>query len=284
MIRSVLSAGTLPGLTLYPGPPRVVILRRLRYKALGNPARPLRPQTPADKPMNDISKIIDINPILAMDEGQSQVELEGLLANYLQHRTELAASAPSLESLRVELDIAETLLGLRRNPEAWDTARAVFDQCVTLEAWQEAVETCDILYRTELDKSIVALGNGVWLAVTYPIRPQTSVTLLHHIVDETPDKSDGGAVAAAVAHYIADLRSEGKDHESLTFLTAQILARVAKRHRGIEGQEMLNTWMEILQLNDPAELLPRLGKMLEVMVDGDWWYDRDALRAKLPQD
>jgi hypothetical protein len=232
--------------------------------------------------MNDITKIIDGNPIFAMDDRQSQAELSRSLDQH-RHRLEaLPPQAPALERIRIELDIAEALLGLQRMQEAWDRARPLVDQSVELEAWQEAVEACDILYRTDLDGNIVALGNGVWLAVTYPVKPQTSVTLLHHIVDETPDKSDGGAVAAMAAHYLADLRTEGKEHDSLTFLTAQILARVAKRHRGIEGQEMLNTWIEILQLNDPNELLPRLGKMLEVMVDGDWWYDRDALRAGLP--
>ena len=232
--------------------------------------------------MSDITKIIDGNPLFAMDDQQSQEELAGLLKQHRRRLAELPAETPDLERIRVELDIAEALLGLQRMQEAWDIARGLVDRGVALEAWQEATEACDILYRTDLDKNIVALGNGVWLAVTYPIRPQTSVTLLHHIVDETPDKSDGGAVAAMAAHYLADLRTEGKEHDSLTFLTAQILARVAKRHRGIEGQEMLNTWIEILQLNDPNELLPRLGKMLEVMVDGDWWYDRDALRARLP--
>ena len=58
------------------------------------------------------------------------------------------------------------------------------------------------------------------------------------------------AVAAMTAHYIADLRTEGKEHESLTFLTSQLLAQVAKRHRNIEGEEYLNTWIEILELND----------------------------------
>lgn len=234
--------------------------------------------------MNDITKIIDGNPIFAMDDHQSQSELQGLLAQHRQRLAGLPATASALERIRVELDIAEALLGLQRTQESWDTARAAFDRCVEQEAWQEAAEASDILYRTDLDQNIVALGNGVWLAVTYPIKPQTSVTLLHHIVDETPDKSDGGAVAAMAAHYIADLRTQGKEHDSLTFLTAQILARVAKRHRGIEGQDMLNTWIEVLQLNDPNELLPRLGKMLEVMVNGNWWYDRDALRAKLPRD
>jgi hypothetical protein len=234
--------------------------------------------------MNDITKIIDGNPIFAMNDQQSQAEIRSLLAEHQQRLAALPADAPAVERIRAELDIAEALLGLQRAQEAWDSARATFDRCTAQEAWQEAAEACDILYRTDLDQNIVALGNGVWLAVTYPIKAQTSVALLHHIVDETPDKSDGGAVAAMSAHYIADLRTEGKDHDSLTFLTAQILARVAKRHRGIEGQDMINTWIGILQLNEPSELLPRLGKMLDVMVDGNWWYDRDALRAKLPQD
>lgn len=229
--------------------------------------------------MNDS---IQDNPILAMDEGQSQAELEAMLARHQQDLATLPADAPAGQRERLELDIAEALLGLRQAQAAWDRARASLDRCVAAELWQEAVEACDILYRTELDGAIVALGNGVWLAVTYPIKPQTSITLLHHIVDETPDKSDGGAVAAMAAHYIADLRTEGKEHDSLTFLTTQILARVAKRHRGIEGQDMLNTWIEVLQLNDTAELFKRLGKMLDVIVDGNWWFDRDALRARLP--
>jgi len=92
----------------------------------------------------------------------------------------------------------------------------------------------------------------------------------------------GWAVAAAVAHYIADLRAQGEDHENLAFLTGQVLAQVAKRHRGIEGQEMIETWMEILELNDPETLLPRLARILDAIVGDNWWYDRDAIRAKLP--
>jgi len=107
--------------------------------------------------------------------------------------------------------------------------------------------------------------------------------MLQHIVDETPADSDGGAVAAMAAHYIADLRTEGKEHESLSFFTTQMLAGVAKRHRGIENdQEMMDMWIEMLGLNDAKELLARLAAMLDVIVGDNWWVDRDALRAKLP--
>jgi len=88
------------------------------------------------------------------------------------------------------------------------------------------------------------------IAITYPVPAQLTVAMLQHIVDETPDDSDGAAVAAMAANYIADVRTEGKEKESLTFFTKQILAGVAKRHRNIEEPEMINTWIEILELND----------------------------------
>lgn len=228
----------------------------------------------SDQPGND-------NPILAMDTQQSRGELEQLLAGHQQHLESLPAAA-TVDRARVQLDIAEALRGLGRNEEAWQQARAAFDVFVDNELWQEAVEACDILYQTDQPESIIALANGTWLAVTYPINPNTTVAMLHHIVEETPDRSDGGAVAAAAAHYIADIRTEGQAHESLTFFTSQILGQVAKRHRDIEDPQMLNVWMEALQLNDPGEFLPRLSQVLEVIVGDNWWYDREALRARLP--
>jgi hypothetical protein len=62
-----------------------------------------------------------------------------------------------------------------------------------------------------------------------------------------------------------------------------MLAAVAKRHRGIENDpEMINTWIEILELNDVNALLSRLAAMLDAIVGDRWWVDRDALRAALP--
>ena len=190
---------------------------------------------------------------------------------------------PPVERARVQLDIAETQLALLNKKEAWDTARTLFDVFIEQQAWQDAIETCDVLFQCEQAESLAALGNGVWLSVTYPVPAQLTVAMLQHIVDETPDDSDGAAVAAMAANYIADIRTEGKEHESLTVFTRQMLAGVAKRHRGIDNDpEMINTWIEILELNDVEALLSRLAAMLDSIVVDNWCVDRVALRAQLP--
>ena len=227
-----------------------------------------------EKPLQDV--------ITGLDAGESQARLEKELMSRRQHLRELPENCNPMDRARIRLDIAAILLGLGRSKEAWRETREVFDMFIEQEHWQEAVEACSIMYQADQEYSIAALGQGVWLAVTYPVDPQLTVSMLHHIVDETPDHSDGGAVAAALAHYIVDLRAEGSVREDLKFFTGQKLAQVAKRHRGIEDEEEINIWMEMLQLNDPSELLPRLARILDIIVEDQWWIDRDALRARLP--
>jgi hypothetical protein len=218
-----------------------------------------------------------------IDLSESRPSLQALLNEHEAHLRALPDDCPPVDRARVKLDIAETQLALLQKVDAWNTARELFDVFIGEQAWQDAIETCDVLFQCEQPESLAALGNGVWLAVTYPVPAQLSVAMLQHIVDETPDDSDGGAVAAMAANYIADVRTEGKEHESLIFFTQQMLAGVAKRHRGIENDpEMINTWIEILELNDIPSLLERLATMLDAIVGDHWWVDRDALRAQLP--
>ena len=217
-----------------------------------------------------------------IDLSESRPSLQALLNEHEAHLQALPDDCPPVDRARVQLDIAETLLALLRKEDAWSVGREIFDVFIEQSAWQDAIETCDVLFQCEQAESLAALGNGVWLAVTYPVPAQLTVAMLQHIVEETPDDSDGGAVAAMAANYIVEMRTEGEEQESLAFFTRQILAGVAKRHRGIEEPEMINTWIEILELNDVKELLPRLATILDTIVGDNWWVDRDALRAELP--
>ena len=218
--------------------------------------------------------------VLATD----QAAMEQRLAELQLQLAGMTSDAPLIERAHVLLDMGEALLGLERQAEAWEKVRPLVEPLVEAGAWQEAVEACDILYRSEQDESIVALGHGVWMGVTFPIQAHTTVGMLNHVVDETPEDSDGAAVAAMVAHYIAGLRTEGRERDNLTFLTNQVIAKVARRHRGIEDQETLETWIEMYELNNIERLFPRLALIINAIVGDRWWFDRDEVRARIPEE
>jgi hypothetical protein len=111
--------------------------------------------------------------------------------------------------------------------------------------------------------------------------PALSATLLHRVVDETPDDSDGAAVAATTAMFLIDLRAEGQQKENLSFFAGQILGNVARRHSQVETQQQFDQWMERLELKEPDKFLPRLRNVVDVLVQDDWWFDREALQAQL---
>ncbi|NOQ70052.1 MAG: hypothetical protein GQ573_08090 [Gammaproteobacteria bacterium] len=230
------------------------------------------------------NKELDELLIESSSPDQSKQDIQHYLEKKQAAYEALEANAEPVDRARLQLDVAEALIGLGRADESWEKARSALDTFIELEQWQDAVESCDVLYQSAQPASLVALAHGVWLSVTYPVDPQLTVNMLGYVVDETPATADGAAVAATTAHYIADVRAVDDQHKSLTFLTKQMLANVAKGHSEVEGQEALTAWMERLELLDPDVFLPRLSLVLGAIVPVDeWWFDRDALREKIPQ-
>lgn len=222
---------------------------------------------------------------IAIDQAFNVLEHEDSQALLNAHQRQLAEmndDTPAQERYSLLLDIASDLLALQRNQDAWDGARACFDFFIQAQDWQKAAESCNVMFQTDHEEAVIALAHGVWLGVTFPIQPETSVALLQHIIDETPADSDGAAVAAMSAHYIADLRCSIDKAESLRFLTTQMIAKVAERHSQVRDQDMLDFWIERLELNDPALFLPRLAKILDILINDHWWFDRDELRKLIP--
>ena len=203
-----------------------------------------------------------------------------ILEEELRDLTRIAAAREAVAD--VQLQLARTLVGLGRGQEAWPIGREAFDVFSEEEDWESAVDACEVLYLAEQPESIGALGQGIWLAVTYPIDPDLSVELLAHVVEDTPDDSDGAAVAAATALFLADIRAEGQQLDNLTFFASQMLGNVARRHSGVETQEAFDAWMDRLELREPEKFLVRLRNVVDVLVQDDWWFDREALQAKLP--
>jgi len=222
------------------------------------------------------------------DSSEDARESTGMLKRLVSDlRGQLAELSPGTETLRradLLLQFGRALVRLENRPEAWAAAREAFELYLAEQAWEGAAQACDILFLCDQPLSLAALGQGVWLAVTYPVDPELSVALLQHVVDETPPDADGAAVAAVTAYYLVDLRAREPQREQLLIYASQVLATVARRHSGIDGQQDFNQWIEDMELADPALFLPRLRNIVDVLVQDDWWFDREALQAALPVD
>lgn len=217
------------------------------------------------------------------EAGVSIPQLEMDLAAARQELVELPVGYEPVQRATVLIRIAEILVDLSRGEEAFDTAREAFDVFVAEQNWEEAAAACNAMFMADQPYSLAALGQGVWLAVTFPIDVELSIALLQHIIDETPTDSDGAAVAAVVARYLVDLRAtDSKQRDNLMLFTNHMLGTVARRHSEVEKQEQFDYWLEKMELKEPEKFLPRLRNVVDVLVQDDWWVDREAIWASLP--
>ena len=212
-------------------------------------------------------------------KANEHAELTKQLVDKLQALNSTSHASPLVHA-RLQLDVAEILVALERKTEAWALAREAFDTALTHDAWKDAVEACDVLYQCAQEDSVAALGMGVWLAVSFPVDPELTLAMMMHIVEETPDNSDGAALAAITARYVIDLRANDETHESLSFLADNLIAHVAKRHSDVRDQAAMDKWMDSLQLREPNIFLPRLAQVVNIIVADAWRFDRDELRKK----
>lgn len=219
------------------------------------------------------------------NEGLNAEEKLGLkiqLSEKIQQLTALEGSDPLLRA-RLQMDIAEILIALERRQEAWSIAREAFALSMQQQSWQDAVEACNVLYQAEQQDSLAALGMGIWLAITFPVDPESTVAMLVHAIDAMPDDADGAAVAAITARYVVDLRSTDDQHHSQSFLADNLVSMVAQRHSGVQDQHAMDRWLDRLQLRDPQLFLPRMAQVVDAIVGDKWWFDRDVLRGSLPE-
>lgn len=243
----------------------------------------LSDSTPPDSlPLSaEEKRLLDKTP-----DSDREARLQELL-NELNTSSKATAAVTSddtaLKRARIALDAAGLLLDLDRRDEAWNFTQATIATFIANDCFEDAALACQYIYLAEQSDALAAIGQAAWLSVTYPVDPHLTANILNHIIDETPDDSDGAAVAAATAHYVVDQRCTDNRREELRLFTGANLARVAKRHGNVRTQTEFELWVERLELDVPDKFLVRLRNVIDVLVQTDWWFDREALQQKLPE-
>lgn len=225
---------------------------------------------------------VDLGAESGEDAQRSTAVFEARLRALRECRRDIAAEINEQRRIDFDLDEAELLIELERNEEAHRLARSGFDSAMHEKSWQQAVRSCDLIFECGLDDALIALGQGVWLSVSFPIEPELTMTMLQHIIDDTPDDADGAAVAAATALYVINLRATGRVLEDLQFFANQMIANVARRHSDITEQSAFDHWVKRMELDDPEKFLVRLRNIVDVLVQDEWWFDRDRVRDDMP--
>ncbi len=174
--------------------------------------------------------------------------------------------------------LAVVLIDMDQGQMAWNRAFPVLALYIDHKQWQQAVMLCETLFRSEQADSLVALGHALWLSITFPVEPTLTLAQLQHVIDETPDDSDGAAVAAAMAAYVVDLRGDNAGDDA-ALAAGQMLNDVARRHGHAQSRDEFDRWFRKLELDDPAKLLVRMRNIIDVLVQDQWWIDRNALQA-----
>ena len=231
--------------------------------------------------MKYLGETFDLGAESQQDAATSTAAFEAQLAAVQDRLGEREIELESPQWRELALQEGRLLVALERGSEAWQSGRRCFDRFCGARLWEEAIEAARIMFQSGEQDALVALGHGVWLAVLSRWTTN-SPSLCCRTSLRKPQTTQTGAAAAATAAYVVDLRSEGKEYDSLSFFTNQMLGTVARRHSGIEDQQAFDQWIQRLELSDPACFLPRLRNVVDVLVQDDWWIDREAIQASLP--
>ncbi len=218
------------------------------------------------------------------EDAQQPVALyEARIIELQQKIASMPAGYDPLEKADMQVAMAALHNEINEHIDAYNIARDAFDAFVEANAWEGAVQACNAMFHADQPESLAALGQGIWLAVTFPnIDPELTVAMLQNVIDETPDDSDGAALAAAVARFIVDVRCKDKLHQSLSFFTNQMMGTVARRHADVESQDQFKLWIERMELDNPDVFLPRMRSVINLLVGPDWWIDTDEIQARIP--
>jgi hypothetical protein len=200
----------------------------------------------------------------------------------IEQRIDQLGTSDNEQKAELDHQLAQILIELDQGKLAWRKAFPVLEFHLAKQEWEQATVVCGTLFRCNEPDSLAALGHALWLSITFPVNVTLTIAQLQHVINDTPSDSDGAAVAAAVASYVLDLRGSQNKSDDATLAVGQMMNEVARRHGNVDSQEDFDQWFRRLELDQPAKLLVRMRNIIDVLVQDQWWIDRDALQKLIP--
>ncbi|NKB76119.1 MAG: hypothetical protein GKR96_03500 [Gammaproteobacteria bacterium] len=220
----------------------------------------------------------------SQDDAQVSTQALELKSRQIQQQIDALSLGNIRDRALLSHDLANVQIDCGHTQLAWKNALPAFQFHIDRQEWELATVVCDTLFHCDHQDSLIALGHGLWLSITFPVEPTLTISQLQHVIDETPEDSDGAAVAAAVAAYVVELRGNQVKNDDAALIIGQILNDVARRHSNVQSPEEFDQWFKRLELNVPEKLLVRMRNIIDVLVQDQWWIDRAELQAMIPAD
>ncbi|MBF0425558.1 MAG: hypothetical protein HQL66_07040 [Magnetococcales bacterium] len=166
-------------------------------------------------------------------------------------------------------------------------------------AWREKLdllarhgEACDwvgvLRILTELSTSrrfphtSKAVAQRAWVALKSDVPAIAAVTALREVVMTIGPRHELAGPMGALAYLLArHRRGDDAGREFAITQAQQTLHLICESQNVAAGGQAFREWVVANRLEEPEYYLPKVIDGLEIMVMGDWWFDRRALQEEL---
>ncbi|MBF0154731.1 MAG: hypothetical protein HQL64_13405 [Magnetococcales bacterium] len=127
-----------------------------------------------------------------------------------------------------------------------------------------------------------AVAQRAWVALKSGVPAIAVVTALREVVMTIGPQHELAAPMGALAYFMARHRKgDETEREFAVVQSQQLLHLICAAQKVQEGDQAFRDWVSVNRLEEPDYYLPRVIDGLDVMVMGDWWFDRHALQEEL---
>ncbi|MBF0284751.1 MAG: hypothetical protein HQL51_09860 [Magnetococcales bacterium] len=173
---------------------------------------------------------------------------------------------------------------VRGEEEDWELNREELKRHNQAHKWGEVLRVLYYLSNKDGHPDVhKALAQAAWMALKWDApTPEATVILYNLLVTIGPRHRAAGALSS-LANLLVKLRGPRHADPELAHAQALQMLRFTSNAQGVEpdNQEAFLQWVADHQLNDPEVIIPPVFELIDALVQGDWWIDREAVQQEM---